>query len=87
MISPYHFRPTNGGPSDSNCSRKGRKERKPKMKKLMAVLGCAAMVALSGCYAAKKYAESIGIIGGEDGPTAIWMTTRLPWSKDCPQEK
>ena len=67
--------------------RKGRKERKLKMKKLMVVLGCAAMVALSGCSAAKKSAESYGIIGSEDGPTAIWMTTRLPWSKDCPQEK
>ena len=70
-----------------DCSRKGRKERIDKMKKLMVVLGCAAMVVLSGCYAAKKNAESIGIIGGEDGPTAIWMTTRHPWSKDCPQEK
>ena len=58
-----------------DCSRKGRKERIDKMKKLMVVLGCAAMVALAGCYAAKKNAESIGIIGGEDGPTAIWMTT------------
>jgi len=57
------------------------------MKKLMVVLGCAALVAMAGCCAAKKSAESIGIIGGEDGPTAIWMTTRLPWSKDCPQEK
>ena len=57
------------------------------MKKLMMAPGCAAMVALAGCYAAKKNAESIGIIGGEDGPTAIWMTTRLPWSKDCPQEE
>ncbi len=57
------------------------------MKKLMRVLVCAALVALAGCCAAKKSAESIGIIGGEDGPTAIWMTTRLPWSKDCPQEK
>ena len=35
----------------------------------------------------EKSAESIGIIGGEDGPTATWMTTRLPWSKDCPHEK
>lgn len=67
--------------------RKGRKERKLKMKKLMVVLGCAAMVALSGCDGEKKSAEFIGIIGGEDGPTAIWVTTRLPWSKDCPQEK
>ena len=57
------------------------------MKKMMLALWLVAMVALSGCYAAKKNAESIGIIGGEDGPTAIWMTTRLPWSKDCPQEK
>ena len=29
--------------------RKGCKERKLKMKKLMVVLGCAAMVALAGC--------------------------------------
>ena len=57
------------------------------MKKLMVELGCAAMVALSGCDVAKKSAESYGIIGSEDGPKAIWMTTRLPWSKDCPQEK
>ena len=57
------------------------------MKKMMKAVGFAAMVALAGCYAAKKNAESIGIIGGEDGPTAIWMTTRLPWSKDCPQEE
>ena len=71
----------------SRKERKGRKERIDKMKKLMVVFGCAALVALAGCCAAKKSAESIGIIGGEDGPTAIWMTTRLPWSKDCPQEK
>ena len=71
----------------SRKEHKGRKERKMTMKKKMIVVGCVAMFALSGCYAAKKSAESIGIIGGEDGPTAIWMTTRLPWSKDCPQEK
>ena len=69
----------------SSFSRNGRKEKKLKMKKLMMALGCAAMVALSGCDGEKESAESIGIIGGEDGPTAIWMTTRLPWSKDCPQ--
>ena len=62
-------------------------ERKTAMKKLMMSIGCAAMIALAECDAAKKSAESIGIIGGEDGPTATWMTTRLPWSKDCPQEK
>lgn len=44
-------------------------------------------LAAAGCDKAEKSAESIGIIGGEDGPTATWMTTRLPWSKDCPQEK
>ena len=54
------------------------------MKRMIMVLGCAALVALSGCDGEKKSAESIGIIGGEDGPTATWMTTRLPWSKDCP---
>ena len=53
------------------------------MKKLMVVLGCAAMVALSGCDGEKKSAESIGIIGGEDGPTATWMTTQLPWNRFC----
>ena len=57
------------------------------MKIMMMSPGCAALVALAGCCAAKKSAESIGIIGDEDGPTAIWMTMRLPWSKDCPQEK
>ena len=62
----------------SRKEHKGRKERKMTMKKKMIVVGCVAMFALSGCYAAKKSAESIGIIGGEDGPTAIWMTTRLP---------
>ena len=71
----------------SRKERKGRKERIDKMKKLLVVLGCAALVALSGCDGEKKSAESIGIIGGDDGPTATWMTTRLPWSKDCPQEK
>ena len=71
----------------SRKERKGRKERKMTMKKKMIVVGCAALVAMAGCDGEKKSAESIGIIGGEDGPTATWMTTRLPWSKDCPQEK
>ena len=57
------------------------------MKIMMMAPGCAAMVALSGCDGEKKSAESIGVIGGDDGPTAIGMTTRLPGSKDCPQEK
>ena len=49
--------------------------------------GCTAMAAIVGCSDTQKSAESIGIIGGDDGPTATWMTTRLPWSKDCPHEK
>ena len=57
-----------------DCGRKGRNERIDKMKKLMVVLGCAALVVLSGCDGEKKSVESIGIIGGEDGPTATWMT-------------
>ena len=35
------------------------------------VFVCVAMVALAGCDDAKKNAESIGIIGGEDGPTPM----------------
>ena len=62
-------------------------ERKTAMKKLMMSIGCAVMVAIAGCSDIQKSAESYGIIGGKDGPTAIWVTTRLPWSKDCPQEK
>ena len=57
------------------------------MKRLMMALGYSAMVAIVGCSDAQESAESIGIIGGGDGPTATWMTTRLQWSKDCPQEK
>jgi len=45
------------------------------MKIMMMAPGCAAMVALSGCDGEKKRVESIGIIGGEDGPTATWTCT------------
>ena len=38
----------------------------------------------AGCDDAKDAAEFFGIIGGEDGPTAVWLTTRLPWSDDEP---
>ena len=31
-----------------------------------------------------KYDRNEDGRNGEDGPTATWMTTRLPWSKDCP---
>ena len=47
---------------------------------LVASLGLAA----TGCDDAKEKAESIGIIGGEDGPTAVWLTTSLPWSNGEP---
>jgi hypothetical protein len=67
----------------SRKERKGRKERIDKMKKLMVVLGCAVMVAIAGCSGTRKSAESIGIIGGDDGPTAIWMTMQLPWNRFC----
>ena len=40
--------------------------------------------AATGCDDAKRKAESIGMIGGEDGPTAVWLTTRLPWSNGEP---
>ena len=62
----------------SRKERKGRKERKTMMKKKMVATGCIAMAAIVGCSDTQKSAESIGIIGGDDGPTAIWMTTQLP---------
>ena len=58
-------------------------ERKAAMKKLMMAIGCAVMVAIAGCSDTQESAESIGIIGGDDGPTATWMTTQLPWSRFC----
>ena len=51
-------------------------------KRLAIVFMLVALVA--GCDGAKEKAESIGIIGGEDGPTAVWLTTRLPWSNGEP---
>lgn len=45
-------------------------------KTMIAVLG-ASMMALAGCDDAKRTAESMGIIGGDDGPTAVWITTRM----------
>ena len=51
-------------------------------KRLAIVLMLVALVV--GCDGAKEKAESIGIIGGEDGPTAVWLTTRLPWSNGEP---
>ena len=48
------------------------------MKKLMVATGYTAMAAIVGCLDTQKSAESIGIIGGDDGPTVTWMTTQLP---------
>ena len=53
------------------------------MKKLMWALGCAAMIVIVGCSDALESAESYGVIGGDDGPTATWMTTQLPWNRFC----
>ena len=41
------------------------------------------MVAIVGCSDAQEIAESYGIIGRKDGPTATWMTTQLPWNRFC----
>jgi hypothetical protein len=51
------------------------------MKRMMMAIGCAVMVAIAGRSDARKSAESYGIIGGNDGLTAIWMTTQLPWNR------
>ena len=53
------------------------------MKKMMMTALFAAMAAIVGCSDAQESAESIGIIGGDDGPTATWMTTQLPWNRFC----
>ena len=53
------------------------------MKKMMMAIGCAVMVAIAGCSDTQESAESIGIIGGDDDPTATWMTTQLPWNRFC----
>ena len=54
------------------------------MKPFARILVSSLALAVAGCDGAKEKAESIGIIGGEDGPTAVWLTTRLPWSNGEP---
>lgn len=44
------------------------------MKKFMLMLAAAMSVLLTGC---NQEANSIGIIGGADGPTAVFVTSRL----------
>lgn len=47
------------------------------MKKLMIfVLSFVVAMCLSGC---NKESTSIGIIGGADGPTAIFITSKINW--------
>ena len=51
------------------------------MKKLMAfVLSFAFAIYLGGCSAESS---SIGIIGGADGPTAIFVTSNINWLYIC----
>lgn len=40
-----------------------------------------AMLGLAGCDGAKRNAESIGVIGGADGPTAVWLSWPS-WHRD-----
>lgn len=51
-------------------------------KRLAIVFSLVALVV--GCDDAKEKAESFGIIGGVDGPTAVWLTTPLSSSNGEP---
>lgn len=44
------------------------------MKKFLLMLAAAMSVLLTGC---NQEANSIGVIGGADGPTAVFVTSRL----------
>ena len=51
------------------------------MKKIMSLaLSFVFMMYLSGCSTASA---SIGVIGGADGPTAIFVTSRINWPYVC----
>ena len=51
------------------------------MKKLMAcILPFVFAICLGGC---SSKSASIGIIGGADGPTAIFVTSRINWPGVC----
>ena len=51
------------------------------MKKLQsAVLSVILVMCLSGC---SSKSASIGIIGGADGPTSVFVTSRLSWPAVC----
>ena len=53
-------------------------------KALRRLILVASLALVVGCDDAKEKAESFGIIGGVDGPTAVWLTTRLPLSNGEP---
>lgn len=53
-------------------------------KALRRLILATSLALVMGCDDAKEKAESFGIIGGADGPTAVWLTTRLPWSNGEP---
>ena len=51
------------------------------MKKLTAfVLSIISATSMIGC---STHSTSIGIIGGADGPTAVFVTSRIPWRAIC----
>ena len=54
------------------------------MKPLARIILVTSLALVVGCDGAKEKAESFGIIGGADGPTAVWLTTPLPWSNGEP---
>ena len=49
-------------------------------KRLVFVLAVVITMCLGGCG---KEAASIGIIGGADGPTAIFLTSEINWLSVC----
>ena len=51
------------------------------MKKLMIFVSSFIFVlCLGGC---SKEASSVGIIGGADGPTAVFLTSQIHWMSVC----
>ena len=38
------------------------------------------LLGLAGCDDTKRHAESIGVIGGADAPTAVWLSSWSAWS-------
>ena len=51
-------------------------------KRFARIVAGIAMLGLAGCDGAKRHAESIGVIGGADAPTAVWLSSRPAWHRD-----